>query len=92
MSFHNDMKTIEDFNDVSFACAIRQAYYSAITDYVIFRESPTGKGGADMVFVPVPGSVFPPIVVELKYDKSVEGAIAHIRRKEYPKGAPTLLA
>ena len=67
------------------ACAIKLAYYSAIGEYEIFREFPTGKGFADMVFVPIPGSVFPAIVVELKWDKSAKGAIDQIKRKEYPK-------
>lgn len=38
-----------------------------------------------MGFVPIPGSVFPAIVVELKWDKTAKGAIDQIRRKEYPK-------
>ena len=84
--YHSEATSFLKFNDEnSLACAIRLAYYSAISYYEIFRELPTGKGFADMVFVPIPGSVFPPIVVELKYDKSAEGAIAQIRRKEYPK-------
>ena len=56
------------------------AYYSAKSNYEIFRESPTGKGFADMVFLPLPNSPFPAIVVELKYDKSAYGAIAQIVR------------
>ena len=84
--YHREATSFLQFNDEnSLACAIRLAYYSAITDYEIFRELPTGKGFADMVFVPIPGSVFPPIVVELKFNKSAEGAIAQIHRKEYPK-------
>ena len=84
--YHREATSFLEFNDEnSMACAIKLAYYSAISDYEIFRELPTGKGFADMVFVPIPGSVFPAIVVELKWDKSAQGAIAQIKNKEYPK-------
>ena len=38
-----------------------------------------------MVFIPLPNSQRPAIVVELKYDKSADTAISQIKRKEYPK-------
>jgi hypothetical protein len=38
-----------------------------------------------MVFVPVNKPHRPAIVVELKYDKTAEGAIEQIKRKDYPK-------
>ena len=66
------------------ACAIRLAYYSAISSYKIFRELPAGKGFADMVFIPIPSSQKPALVVELKYDKSTSAAIDQIKRKNYP--------
>jgi hypothetical protein len=85
-AYHREATSFLKFNDEnSLACAIKLAYYSAIEDYEIFREFPSGKGFADMVFVPVTGSVFPAIVVELKWDKSAKGAIAQIKNKEYPK-------
>ena len=37
-----------------------------------------------LVFVPLPKSSRPAIVVELKYDKTADGAIAQIKRKNYP--------
>ena len=60
------------------------AYSSARAFYKIYRELPTGKGFADMVFVPLPKSPRPAIVIELKYDKSATTAIDQIRRKNYP--------
>ena len=84
--YHREATSFLEFNDEnSMACAIKLAYYSAISDYEIYREFPTGKGFADMVFVPIPGSTYPAIVVELKWDKSAQGAIAQIKNKEYPK-------
>ena len=84
--YHREATSFLEFNDEnSMACAIKLAYYSAISDYEIFREFPTGKGFADMVFVPIPGSVFPAIIVELKWDKSAKGVLDQIKNKEYPK-------
>ena len=40
---------------------------------------PTGKGFADIVFVPRKGVDKPAFVVELKWDKSTEGAIKQIK-------------
>ena len=36
-----------------------------------------------MVFVPIKNSPYPAVVVELKYDKTAEGAIAQIKAKNY---------
>lgn len=48
------------------------------------REFPTGKGFADMVFLPrkkFPDR--PALVVELKWNKGAKGAISQIKEKEY---------
>ena len=44
---------------------------------------PSGKGYADIVFLPRKQSDKPAMVVELKYDKSAKGAIAQIKEKQY---------
>lgn len=49
------------------------------------QELPTGKGYADVVFVPRKGSSKPAMIVELKHDKAAEGAIAQIRLQNYPQ-------
>lgn len=49
------------------------------------QELPTGKGYADVVFVPRKGSMKPALIVELKHDKAAEGAIAQIRQNNYPQ-------
>ena len=52
--YHREATSFLKFNDEnSLACAIKLAYYAAIEDYEIFREFPSGKGFADMVFVPI---------------------------------------
>ncbi len=84
--YHFEASSILEFNDEnSMRCAITLAYYAAKPFYKIFHELPTGKGFADMVFIPLPKSTRPAIVVELKYDKTADSAIDQIKRKEYPK-------
>jgi hypothetical protein len=60
------------------------AYYYARNDYTIIREMPTGKGYADIVFIPYTNK--PAMIVELKWDKEVETAISQIKEKKYYYG------
>lgn len=84
--YHFEASSLLEFNDEnSMRCAITLAYYAAKPFYKIFHELPTGKGFADMVFIPLPSTPFPAIVVELKYDTSADSAIDQIKRKDYPK-------
>ena len=66
--------------------AIGLAYYSARKDYRIIREMPAGHGFADVVFLPLPFSSKPALVVELKYDKSADSAIRQIKDRDYVRG------
>lgn len=70
-------------NEVSLASIIQMAYYTAAKDYTLVRELPAGEGFADMVFIPKRKSGKPALVVELKWEKSAEGAINQIKRKRY---------
>ena len=49
----------------------------------LVRELPTGNGFADMVFLPKRTSLNPALVVELKWNKTAEGAIGQIKSKGY---------
>lgn len=49
----------------------------------MIRELPAGKGFADIVFLPLPHTDKPAMVVELKYDKDAESAIQQIRDRNY---------
>jgi len=64
--------------------AVKFAYIAGIDDYLRIDELPGGRGYADLVFVPKPGSALPPLVVELKWDKPVKAAIDQIRQRDYP--------
>lgn len=81
---HTEVASILTYNDEnSLGCAISLAYYSARKDYRIIRELPTGRGFADVVFLPLPFSKKPALVVELKYDKSADTAIRQIKDRHY---------
>jgi len=70
-------------NEASLSCAVTIAYYTASKDYMIIRELPAGKGFADLAFIPRKHTDRPAMIVELKYDKSVDAAIRQIKEKRY---------
>ena len=81
---HSENTSILTYNDEnSLSCVISLAYYNAMKEYMKVREFPTGKGFADIVYLPKKYSDKPAMIVELKYDKSAEGAIAQIKEKKY---------
>ncbi|MDE6518718.1 MAG: PD-(D/E)XK nuclease domain-containing protein, partial [Acetatifactor sp.] len=59
------------------------AYYSARKDYRLIRELPTGRGFADVVFLPLPTAGRPAIIIELKVNKSADTALQQIRERRY---------
>ena len=75
------MDTVSVADALGFVVAL--AYYSARKDYAIIRELPSGKGFADMVFLPGKNSGKPALIVELKWDKTADAAIAQIKKKRY---------
>ncbi|MDE7479622.1 MAG: ATP-binding protein [Lachnospiraceae bacterium] len=81
---HTEIASILTYNDEnSLGCAIGLAYYSARKDYKIVREFPAGKGFADIVFLPLPHTDKPALIVELKYDKTANTAIQQIKDRQY---------
>lgn len=66
---HMDNTSILQYNDENaMSCVISLAYYHAVSEYTLLREFPTGKGFADIVFLPRKCSDKPAMIVELKYD------------------------
>lgn len=62
---------------------IKYAYISAIGQYLQVEEMPSGKGIADVAFIPTPLSRLPAMVIELKWNKTAGGAISQIKEKKY---------
>jgi len=82
---HDENTSILSYNNEnSLACVLSIAYYYARNNYVIHRELASGKGFADLVLIPRKNVDSPAIILELKYDKDADGAIAQIHRKKYP--------
>ena len=63
---------------------IKFAYIAALDQYLKVEELPSGKGIADVVYLPKRNSLLPALVVELKWNESPEGAIRQIRERNYP--------
>ena len=83
---HFETSHIQYNDENALSYTISLALYAARNYYSVYRELPTGKGFADMVFIPrkkFPDK--PALVVELKWDKSAKGAISQIKQKQYCK-------
>lgn len=82
---HETYTSVLEYNDEnSLSCVLTMAYYTAPAYYTIIRELPSGKGYADFAFIPHSTvSNMPPIIVELKYNKSADTAISQIKKKRY---------
>ena len=76
---------------------IKMAYISCVDQYVKVEEIPSGHGIEDVVFLPRRRSTLPAMLIELKWNKTAEGAMQQILEKNYPKvlenyGGPAVLA
>ncbi|MBE5832911.1 MAG: AAA family ATPase [Butyrivibrio sp.] len=74
------------YNDeAALSYAVQYAYYAAQKYYTTILELDTGKGYADIVFIPSPKHFDKPaMVVELKYNKDASTALNQIRQQKYP--------
>ncbi|MCM1175298.1 MAG: ATP-binding protein [Blautia sp.] len=70
-------------NEQALRSVIRLAYISCIDEYKEIQELPSGIGYADVVYLPKKSSAMPVMVIELKWNKSAEGAIGQIKEKKY---------
>nr|WP_270439632.1 AAA family ATPase [Butyricicoccus sp. AF86-03b2A] len=81
---HEDISILQYNNENALSCTINLAFYFAREYYTIVRELPTGKGGADICFIPRKLHLDKPAaIIELKWDKSATGALAQIKEKHY---------
>ncbi|MDO4987588.1 MAG: PD-(D/E)XK nuclease domain-containing protein, partial [Synergistes sp.] len=81
---HDAYTSILKYNDEnSLSCVITMAYFTAPQYYTVIRELPTGKGFADLAFIPHKKSGKPPMIIELKWDKTADTAIRQIKEKRY---------
>ena len=72
-------------NEQALRYVIKFAYIVCIDYYLKVEELPTGHGIADVVFLPKRDTALPAMIVELKWNKTAEGAIRQIKEKAYPE-------
>ena len=75
---------------------VKAAYIAAVDHYAVIEELPSGRGVADIVYLPKRSSSAPALVVELKWNRTPDAALRQIRDKDYPAlledwGGETLL-
>lgn len=85
-TFHSEYTSAIAYNDEnSLSCVLSIAYLSAMQYYFKpIRELPTGRGFADLVFIPKKEyPEFPVLLIELKWNKKAKTAIEQIKEKSY---------
>ena len=72
-------------NEQALRYVIKFAYIICVDYYLKVEELPTGHGIADVVFIPKRDTSLPAMIVELKWNKTAEGAIKQIKENHYPE-------
>lgn len=75
-TFYNDEQTLR--------YVVKFAYIAAKDQFVKVEELPSGHGIADVAFLPKKRSRLPAMVIELKWNRTSEGAIGQIKDRNYP--------
>ena len=76
-------KTYND--EAALSYAIQLAYYAAQKYYTTILELDSGKGYADIVYIPSPKYPEKPVLlIELKVDQVSDTALSQIKRQKYP--------
>ncbi len=82
---HDRFSSIFAYNDENtLASVLVLAFYAARKSYIMHREYATGKGYADLVFLPRPNKDLPALVMELKVNEATDTAIDQIKQRNYP--------
>ncbi|SFH98710.1 PD-(D/E)XK nuclease superfamily protein [Pseudobutyrivibrio sp. OR37] len=71
-------------NEQALRYVIKFAYICCVDMYQKVEELPSGKGVADVVYIPKKDSNLPAMVVELKWNKTETAALQQIKEKKYP--------
>lgn len=72
-------------NEQALRSVIRFAYISCVEEYSEIQELPSGIGYADVIYLPKKASALPAMIIELKWNKSAEGAIGQMKERRYPQ-------
>lgn len=81
---HQEVSILQYNDENALSYTVSLAFYYAREYYTIIRELPTGKGYADLCFMPRKLYLDKPaLLIELKWDQSVTAAIHQIKEKQY---------
>jgi len=82
---HDQASSMTYNSEAALSYAIQLAYYAAQKYYTTILELDTGKGFADVVYLPSPAYPDKPaLLIELKYEKTAETALSQITCQRYP--------
>ena len=71
------------YSEEGLSYAVQLVYYAAQDYYTVIPELDTGKGYADLAFLPKKPDI-PAMLIELKYEKNANTAIDQIHKQKYP--------
>jgi hypothetical protein len=81
---HEEVAILQYNNEAALSYTLGLALYYAKSYYNIIRELPSGKGFIDIAYIPRKAHADKPaMIVELKYDKTLPGALNQIKEKNY---------
>ncbi|MBP3238338.1 MAG: AAA family ATPase [Lachnospiraceae bacterium] len=70
-------------NEQALRYCIKFAYIVCVDRFLRIEELPSGRGLADVVFIPKKDTAYPAIIIELKWDKDEQQALDQIDEKKY---------
>lgn len=84
-TIHNETASMIRYNNENaLTCTILMAYYSSKVYYMNpILEMPSGKGFADVVYLPKRDVDKPALIVELKWNQSADSAVAQMKDRQY---------
>lgn len=81
---HQEVAILQYNDENALSYTINLAFYCAKDYYTMIRELPSGKGFADICWIPRGfHSDKPAVVIDLKWDKTAQGAISPIKERNY---------
>lgn len=82
---HSEETSVRHYNrEEDLRGVIKLAYFTYKDHYLQWEELPAGEGYADILYLPKRDSDYPALLIELKWNKSAEGAMKQILDRKYP--------
>ena len=83
---HDQTSNLTYNDEAALSYSIQYAYYAAEKYYTKVVELDSGKGYADVVYIPGPEYTDKPVLlIEMKYNQKAETTLEQIRKRNYPE-------